>query len=62
MTVALAISTVVFGGLHCIAWKFGFPTKAELMIWMIASVLSATLPLFGLLVNILILRLIDRGH
>jgi hypothetical protein len=60
MFVALAISSFIFGGLHCVAWKFGFPTKIELMIWMVLSVLSATLPLLGLVSNLLTVRLI--GH
>lgn len=52
MAIAMAISTSVFGGLHCLAWNFEFPTKAELGTWMVASVLSATIPTFALLVNI----------
>ena len=55
MTITMAISTVVFGGLHCLAWDFAFPTRTEMMIWMVASVLSATIPLATLLINLLVI-------
>ncbi len=54
MSITMAISTAIFGGLHCLAWNFAFPTKTEMMIWMIASVLSATIPLTALLANIVV--------
>ncbi|OCL06695.1 hypothetical protein AOQ84DRAFT_410365 [Glonium stellatum] len=60
MAIAMAISTAVFGGLHCLAWNFEFPTEAELGIWMVASVLSATIPTFALLLNITFVTGIHR--
>ncbi len=55
MTITMAMSTVVFGGLHCLAWDFAFPTRTEMIIWMVASVLSATIPLATLLVNLVVI-------
>ncbi|KAL2671474.1 hypothetical protein Neosp_014064 [[Neocosmospora] mangrovei] len=41
------IAGLVFGGIHCAAWNFPFPTPVEQLLWRIASLLSAgLLPLF----------------
>lgn len=40
----MAISSLGFGGLHCLAWNFEFPSQTELLCWRIASVISAILP------------------
>lgn len=40
----MAASALVFGGLHCLAWTFEFPTQAELVLWRVASVVSTILP------------------
>jgi hypothetical protein len=61
MTVAMALSTAVFGGLHCLAWNFAFPTRTEMLIWMVASVLSATIPLSSLLVNMVVIGKIHQA-
>jgi hypothetical protein len=61
MTITMAISTAIFGGLHCLAWNFAFPTSTEMMIWMVASVLSATIPLATLLANIAVVSRIHRA-
>lgn len=61
MAVTMAISTAMFGGLHCLAWNFEFPTETELMIWMVVSVASATIPTATLIVNIIIVRSIWRA-
>ena len=61
MTVAMALSTAVFGGLHYLAWNFAFPTKIEMLIWMVASVLSATIPLSSLLVNMVVIGKIHHA-
>ncbi|KAF3761385.1 hypothetical protein M406DRAFT_281352, partial [Cryphonectria parasitica EP155] len=37
MFVLMAISSMVFGGLHCLAWNFDFPTRVELICWRVAS-------------------------
>ncbi|AEO64639.1 uncharacterized protein THITE_47478 [Thermothielavioides terrestris NRRL 8126] len=44
MLVLMAISSLVFGGLHCLAWSFEFPTPAERICWRVASLVSAILP------------------
>jgi hypothetical protein len=60
MNITMAISTAIFGGLHSLAWYFSFPTKTEMMIWMVASVLSATIPLATLLANIIVIGRIHK--
>ena len=40
----LAITSLVFGGLHCLAWNFGFPTPAERLLWRVTSIASTFLP------------------
>lgn len=49
--VMVGISSVVFGGMHCIAWNFEFPTEGELVCWRIASLCSAILPVMVLGLN-----------
>lgn len=44
MVIWLAISSLLFGGLHCIAWNFDFPSQAELVAWRICCAIIATLP------------------
>ena len=50
----MAISSLIFGGLHCLAWNFDFPTGAELALWRIASLASGALPSFALGVSLLL--------
>ncbi|KAF2152643.1 hypothetical protein K461DRAFT_226034 [Myriangium duriaei CBS 260.36] len=38
-------STFIFGAVHCIAWKFVFPTTVEQILWQISAVVTATWPL-----------------
>ncbi|KAJ4411359.1 hypothetical protein N0V82_009011 [Gnomoniopsis sp. IMI 355080] len=42
--ILMAVSSLAFGGLHCLAWNFEFPTRAELICWRAASLTSAILP------------------
>lgn len=44
----MAGSSLIFGGLHCLAWDFEFPTRVELICWRVASVTSAVLPVVTL--------------
>ena len=37
---------VCFGAIHCIAWLFSFPTRAELLIWRISSVAITAVPVY----------------
>jgi len=34
-----------FGGLHCLAWNFHFPTHGEALTWRVCSVVTSVLPL-----------------
>jgi hypothetical protein len=50
--IPLAFGAVVggalFGGLHCLAWNFQFPTSGEALAWKICSVLTTGLPTLSL--------------
>ena len=35
-----------FGAIHCIAWHFSFPTRAELWIWRISSIAITAEPIY----------------
>ena len=39
----IAVSSLIFGGLHCIVWSFEFPSRIELFCWRAASLTSAVL-------------------
>lgn len=39
----------VFGGVHCLAWNFHFPTPGEALAWRICSVLTSAIPLLSVL-------------
>ncbi|KAF4622561.1 hypothetical protein D9613_009616 [Agrocybe pediades] len=41
--VALAVG-VIFGGIHCIAWSFQFPSDTERLLWRVNSVIVAGAP------------------
>ncbi|KAI0896522.1 hypothetical protein F4806DRAFT_495824 [Annulohypoxylon nitens] len=38
-------SGIPFGGLHCLAWNFEFPTRVELITWRVCSLATTALPL-----------------
>ena len=50
----MAISSLIFGGLHCLAWNVDFPTDTELVLWRLASLATSTLPSFALGVSLLL--------
>jgi hypothetical protein len=35
---------MLFGGLHCLAWNFQFPTSGEALAWRVCSVITSSLP------------------
>jgi hypothetical protein len=37
----------LFGGLHCFAWNFHFPTRGEALAWRVCSILTSVLPLLA---------------
>lgn len=49
--IMVGLSSLAFGGMHCIAWNFEFPTTAELVAWRVASLISAILPATVLAIN-----------
>lgn len=51
ITILMAICSLVFGGLHCLAWYFEFPTGVELILWRVTSISSALIPLLSLLTS-----------
>lgn len=51
--VLAALSSLAFGGLHCLAWNFEFPTRIELICWRVASLTSAILPLIILTMSLI---------
>lgn len=58
--VIMSVSSLTFGGLHCLAWNFEFPTRAELICWRVASLVSAILPILALGLNLIISHLSTR--
>ncbi|KAF8315079.1 uncharacterized protein EI90DRAFT_366202 [Cantharellus anzutake] len=40
----LGITGVVFGGVHCLAWSFPFPTRAEKLLWRIFAIIITVSP------------------
>ena len=54
ITTMMAISSFVFGGIHCLAWNFEFPTRLEQLLWRISAVATAGLPALLLAINILL--------
>ena len=58
----LSFGGTLFGGFHCLAWKFHFPTSVELQLWRICSVMMTVLPVLGLSSNILYLKCVNDSH
>ena len=46
---AIAVITMLYGALHCLAWNFSFPTAVERTLWRISSVATiVALPAVGI--------------
>lgn len=41
----VSLGGTLFGGLHCLAWNFDFPTRIEALLWKVSSVATTVLPL-----------------
>ena len=41
----MVLVTMVFGGIHCIAWSFAFPSTTEQLLWRISSIAITGIPL-----------------
>ncbi|ETS85561.1 hypothetical protein PFICI_03586 [Pestalotiopsis fici W106-1] len=52
IVILMAISALIFGGLHCSAWNFEFPTRTELILWRITSISSSLVPFASLLASL----------
>ncbi|KAA1473511.1 hypothetical protein DENSPDRAFT_278761 [Dentipellis sp. KUC8613] len=37
---SVAVTCLIFGGWHCVAWDFAFPSVAELWIWRVCSIVT----------------------
>lgn len=42
---ATSALAVLFGAIHCLAWTFAFPTKAERVLWRVCSLVIAIAPI-----------------
>jgi hypothetical protein len=58
--VALVVATV-FGAIHCIAWSFQFPTRAEQLLWHTCSAAITCVPVVTFTLR-RIIRFILQGH
>lgn len=38
------ITAILFGGIHCAAWNYEFPTLAEKLLWRSSSIVTTTIP------------------
>lgn len=52
---------ILFGGIHCAAWNFAFPSDAERLAWRIAScIMLGSIPITWFLTRIVLIIL--EGH
>ena len=42
----------IFGGMHCLAWNFSFPTRSELILWRTCSIVTTVLPISSIYFNL----------
>ncbi|KAF3023599.1 hypothetical protein E8E14_012058 [Neopestalotiopsis sp. 37M] len=54
MFALMAVSSLVFGGIHCSAWNFTFPSRTELILWRVVSIASAVIPVIAIIFNVLL--------
>lgn len=57
LAVGAVIGGVLFGGVHCLAWNFYFPSQVEATVWRICSVVITSLPLLSIMPFNLLMRL-----
>jgi hypothetical protein len=53
----VGVGGTLFGGLHCLAWNFDFPTLGEALAWRICSVVTGVVPLLSLLLLVIWMQL-----
>ena len=49
--ISLGAASLVFGGLHCLAWNYEFPSNTELVAWRTTSLAITVLPAIALVLN-----------
>ncbi|KAF8327808.1 uncharacterized protein EI90DRAFT_3067066 [Cantharellus anzutake] len=42
----LAATGMIFGGIHCLAWSFPFPTYREMILWRVSAIYITVAPVF----------------
>lgn len=55
------LSGAVFGGIHCAAWNYEFPSYEERVLWRVASVCTAGIPLLFYALSLVNLRIQKFG-
>ncbi len=48
LTFGAVVGGILFGGLHCLAWNFQFPTSEEALAWKICSILTTSIPILSI--------------
>ena len=56
----LLVLASIFGGIHCAGWNFSFPSYGQQMLWRVASLTVAILPLIALPMGILIASILVK--
>jgi hypothetical protein len=47
VAVGALLGGTLFGGLHCLAWNFHFPTRGEALTWRACSIITSSIPLLS---------------
>ncbi|KAF8960470.1 hypothetical protein BDZ97DRAFT_1665778 [Flammula alnicola] len=58
--IAILVS-IVFGGIHCIAWSFQFPTYTERWIWRVTAVIVSALPISTSVLSVILSDMDDES-
>ena len=58
--IVLPVIGVLFGGVHCLAWGFPFPTESEAMLWRICAIYCTVFPVVFPTVLLIRAKLPDR--
>ncbi|KAF8331713.1 uncharacterized protein EI90DRAFT_3196776 [Cantharellus anzutake] len=46
----LTATGMIFGGIHCLAWSFPFPTRREMILWRVSAIYITVAPTFLFLI------------
>ncbi|KAF8331730.1 uncharacterized protein EI90DRAFT_3057108 [Cantharellus anzutake] len=50
-TSIFAATGMIFGGIHCLAWSFPFPTCTEMILWRVSAIYITVAPVFLFLIG-----------